>query len=249
MSCESIRFLQGTGRFLVVAGAHTSLVTVHPGTQKDDPLSFEKYLYQQGYLGVAGVDEAGRGPLAGPVVAACVVLPLADESCLQYRDSKVLSAARREQLHTTLLGSDAQWGVGLAEPGEIEEINIHQASLLAMKRAVLSCQDAGNTAIDFLLIDGKFTVPLAVAQQPLVKGESKSASIAAASILAKVTRDQLMAEYHHQYPQYNFIRNQGYPTREHKRAIRLHGPCPIHRKTYKGVREFSTDCPKNLVDD
>ena len=200
-----------------------------------DTFFFETRLRARGHALVAGVDEAGRGPLAGPVVAGCVVLePEGDHSC--YRDSKKLGPGRREELFQRLHESDALTGVGIVSPREIEELNILQAALEAMRRAVLDCLDGGLP--DFLLVDGTFTVPLAVAQQPLVKGESRSASIAAASIIAKVTRDRIMAEAHHRFPQYNFRKNQGYPTREHREAIRIHGPCPLHRRTFKGVREF-----------
>lgn len=192
---------------------------------------------------VAGVDEAGRGPLAGPVVAACVVLP---QDCVShpFRDSKKLTRRQREQLFALLHSNGARIGIGLADPREIEELNILQASLLAMQRAVLACTEAdGRTAPDYLLVDGTFQVPSAVQQRTLVKGESKSASIAAASIIAKVTRDRLMAEAHCRYPQYGFHRHQGYPTREHREAIRMHGPCPLHRRTFRGVAEYVLSSP------
>ncbi|WP_084456222.1 ribonuclease HII [Desulfogranum mediterraneum] len=206
-----------------------------------DSCRYEKVLYQHGASGVGGVDEAGRGPLAGPVVAACVVLA-PDIPTDWYKDSKVLSPARREKLYGLLLDSPSSIGVGVVEALEIEQLNIHRASLEAMKRAVTGCAGYQESAgIDFLLVDGKFTIPMPLAQHALIKGESKSASIAAASIVAKVSRDRLMRDYHQQYPQYNFIKNQGYPTREHRDALRRFGPCPIHRKTYKGVREFCVD--------
>lgn len=198
-----------------------------------DTFALERQLMKSGYLRVAGIDEAGRGPLAGPVVAACVILP---PGCPYgaYLDSKQLAAARRQELHDELRGNGAIVGVGVVSEAEIDRINILQASLLAMKRSTagLPCRP------DFLLVDGKFPVPVTIPQQPLVKGESKSASIAAASIIAKVTRDAMMAEYHRQFPVYNFKKNKGYPTAEHRRAIREHGPCAIHRRSFKGVREF-----------
>lgn len=206
-----------------------------------DPYYFEKTLHDLGFQAVGGVDEAGRGPLAGPVVAACVVLPLHSTSD-PYQDSKQLSASRREYLYNKLLESKIPVGIGIVDPREIEQLNILQASLLAMKKAVLACNDAlAGRKIDFLLVDGKFKVPLPLDQQPLVKGESRSRSIAAGSIVAKVTRDRLMADYHREYPAYNFLQNQGYPTAEHRKAIETFGPCPIHRRTFKGVREF---CPE-----
>lgn len=205
--------------------------------KRPDNFYFERNLKQQGFSVVAGVDEAGRGPLAGPVVAGAVILSPDDEFSL-YIDSKKLSPARRETLFSRLTRSSARTGVGVCTAREIEEINILQASLLAMKRAVEDCLADGKGELDFLLVDGKFTVPLAVPQQALVRGESKSASIAAASIIAKVNRDRLMADAHKQYPQYNFLKNQGYPTKEHRQALAEFGPCVLHRRTFKGVREY-----------
>ena len=182
---------------------------------------------------VAGLDEVGRGPLAGPVIAACVVLP---ESCdfKQFKDSKQLTHKQRLQLFARLEEMGAVMGLGLVTEQEIDRINILQASLLAMKKALQSL----TVVPDYLLVDGKFPVPVLTPQQTLIKGESKSASIAAASIVAKITRDQLMADYHHQYPAYNFLKNQGYPTAEHRRALAEFGPCLIHRRSFKGVKEF-----------
>lgn len=198
----------------------------------------ERNLATQGFSAVAGVDEAGRGPLAGPVVAGCVLLPPEiDHSRLI--DSKKLTARQREKLYGILHASKAHIGVGIASAREIEKINILQASLKAMERAVRNCLP--DSLPDFLLVDGTFSVPLNIPQQTLVKGESKSASVAAASIIAKVTRDQLMAKAHERFPQYNFLKNQGYPTREHRLAIQELGPCEYHRRTFKGVREFAND--------
>jgi ribonuclease HII len=202
--------------------------------QEGGTFFYEQSLRQQGFCSPAGLDEAGRGPLAGPVVAGCVILsPACDFS--RYQDSKKLTAARREQLYAELRASDAVIGVGMASAEEIDQINILQASLLAMQRAAADCA----VSPDFLLVDGKFKVhDIELPQLALIKGESKSASIAAASIVAKVVRDQLMAEYHAKYPQYNFLQHKGYPTKAHRAALAKHGPSPIHRKTFKGVREF-----------
>lgn len=204
----------------------------------EDTFRFERCLYGQGYSTVAGLDEAGRGPLAGPVVAACVVVSRDCDYTL-FKDSKKLTSRRRTILFDLLHTNGALIGIGLAGPREIEQINILQASLLAMKRAMIDCTGKNNGASpDYLLVDGKFPVPSEVKQQTLIKGESKSASIAAASIIAKVTRDRLMAEYHRQYPQYGFLRHQGYPTKEHRSAISRYGPSPLHRRTFRGVTEF-----------
>ncbi len=198
-----------------------------------DTFSYERQLAGKGVLCIAGVDEAGRGPLAGPVVAGAVVLP---DQCdyTVFKDSKKLTAKKREQLFLLLQQLSIPYGVGIASPAEIEEINILQASLLAMKRAVLALPNMP----DYLLVDGKFSVPLDLPQQPLIKGESKSASIAAASIVAKVTRDRLMLDYHEQFPQYNFKQHKGYPTKEHKALLVEFGPCEIHRNTFSGVKEL-----------
>ncbi|MDU9050706.1 MAG: ribonuclease HII [Candidatus Electrothrix sp. Rat3] len=208
-----------------------------PSNPDGDTFAHERSLKKQGLLHVAGVDEAGRGPLAGPVIAGCVIF-LSEPQAQQYRDSKKLTAKQRDRLYAMLHASDAIIGVGITEPAEIDQINILQASLLAMQRAVQDCGKNGKLSPDFLLVDGTFKVPLELPQQPLTKGESKSASIAAASIIAKVTRDRLMAEYHLQYPQYNFQQHKGYPTKAHRAAIAEFGPSPLHRKTFKGVREF-----------
>jgi ribonuclease HII len=203
------------------------------GFREKDSFSFERQLCGQGFTAVAGTDEAGRGPLAGPVVAACVVLPAGCDFTL-FRDSKKTSAAERVRLYDLLIDIGADIGVGIGTVEAIAEINILQASLLAMKKSVEAL--AGKP--DFLLVDGKFPVPIFMPQKSLVGGESRSASIAAASIVAKEERDCLMRKYHRQYPQYNFARHKGYPTAEHRRLIIEHGPCAIHRRTFKGVREY-----------
>lgn len=206
-------------------------------TPSPDTFHYERTLIRAGYPLVAGVDEAGRGPLAGPVVAGCVILP---DDCRYslFKDSKVLTAAKRQSLYAYLHECGARIGYAVVAPDEIDRINILQASLQAMARAVAQLAEQEEHGPDFLLVDGTFPTPVELPQQTLIKGESKSASIAAASIVAKVVRDQLMAEYHQQFSAYDFARNKGYPTREHRRAIERHGPCSIHRKTFKGVREF-----------
>ncbi len=199
-----------------------------------DNYCLERFLYSQGYACVAGCDEAGRGPLAGPVVGACVVLPVACNHSL-FVDSKILTHRQRLELKNHLHELGACFGLGVVSERTIEAINILQASMLAMRRAV---ENLSGTVPDFLLIDGTFTLPLNTAQAPLIKGESKSSSIAAASILAKLERDRIMVECHHRFQAYNFQQNKGYPTREHRLAIEQNGICPIHRKTFKGVKEY-----------
>ncbi|MEQ9617980.1 MAG: ribonuclease HII [Deltaproteobacteria bacterium] len=178
----------------------------------------------------AGVDEAGRGPLAGPVVAAAVILP---EGCSieGIDDSKKLSHPRRKAVLEKITKTAVSVAVGIVEPEKIDEINILRASLIAMEIAVNNLV----TKPDFLLIDGNQRISLLIPQETIIKGDSRCSSIAAASILAKVTRDSIMEEYDNLYPEYNFRSHKGYPTREHFEAIRKYGPCPIHRKTFRGV--------------
>lgn len=203
---------------------------------EDDNFHFERELRSRGYSCIAGTDEVGRGPLAGPVVAACVSMPpTCDPS--PFLDSKKTSVNQRIHLAKLLCNNGAAIGIGVVSHQRIDTINILQASLLAMKLSIYN-HAAINTFPDFLLVDGKFEVPLELRQQALIKGESKSASIAAASIIAKLKRDEIMAALHHKYPQYNFVSNKGYPTQAHREAIARHGPCWAHRRTFKGVREF-----------
>jgi ribonuclease HII len=201
-----------------------------------DTYSLERGLKQKGYSWIAGLDEVGRGPLAGPVVAAAVILR-DDGDNSGFVDSKTINAEKRSRLYGELLNNGAIIGIGTVSEAEIDRLNILQASLLAMKKAVL----AMPAQPDFLLVDGNQAVPMTIPQQTLVKGESKSSSIAAASIVAKVVRDDLMDRYHLHYPQYNFQQNKGYPTLEHREAIRVYGPCSIHRQSFKGVREYLSD--------
>ena len=204
----------------------------HP--PEEDNFRIERDLYSCGFLNVAGCDEVGRGPLAGPVVAACVVLPR-DCNHSVFLDSKKLTHKKRLVLDCTLRRIGALIGIGQVSEKKIDEINILQASLLAMKLAVSDLNSRGK-GIDYLLVDGKFSVSLPIPQQTHIKGESKSGSIAAASIIAKVARDRFMVILHEKYPVYNFAQNKGYPTREHRQAILMHGPSPVHRYSFKGVK-------------
>ena len=198
-----------------------------------DLWDYETKAREKGYRLVAGADEAGRGPLAGPVVAAAVVLP-ADAFLQGLDDSKKLSPAKREELFPKIQTQAIAYGVAVVSPEVIDEINILQAALLAMKQAVEQLKPVP----DLLLIDGNQKINSTLDQWAIVKGDSKSLSIAAASVLAKVTRDHIMEDYHHLYPQYEFARHKGYGTRLHRDLIAEHGPCPIHRSTFKGVAEY-----------
>lgn len=200
----------------------------------EDNFCFERILYKKGFLRVAGTDEVGRGPLAGPVLAACVVLP-SDCNHKIFVDSKKISHKKRLELNQYLLAVGASVGIGLVSEKTIDEINILQASLLAMKLAV---ENVDLPCPDFILVDGKFTIPMSLPQEALIKGESRSASVAAASIAAKVARDEIMTNLHDCYPDYNFIKNKGYPTKEHRDALARLGPTPCHRQTFNGVRQY-----------
>ncbi len=176
---------------------------------------------------ICGIDEAGRGPLAGPVVAGAVILPK-DAQILYLNDSKQLSAKRREMLYDEIVEKAVSWGIGLSTAERIDEINILQATYEAMRMAI----DKLSVRPDVLLVDA-VTIPEAdIPQVPIVKGDAKSVSIAAASILAKVTRDRMMLDYDRQYPGYDFASNKGYGTKAHIEALKRLGPCPIHRKTF-----------------
>ncbi|MDA3787083.1 MAG: ribonuclease HII [Desulfobacula sp.] len=197
---------------------------------------FEHKAKTHGYIKIAGVDEAGRGPLAGPVVSAAVILPH-DFACIGINDSKKLSEKKRNALFPIIMEQAIAVSTGISYHDEIDKINILQASLLSMKRAVENLSNPPDfLAPDFLLIDGNFTLDMDIEQSAIVKGDSRSISIAAASIIAKITRDAIMKELHELYPQYNFIQHKGYPTKAHKEAILKYGPCPVHRRTFKGVK-------------
>lgn len=192
-------------------------------------LNYEKEIWAKGRI-PAGVDEAGRGPLAGPVVAAAVVLP-DDCEIKGLDDSKKISHSRRKIIFEEIKSVAISYAIGIVEPEEIDRINILRAALLAMEISVKKL----TTKPDHLLIDGNQRTSLLLMQETIVKGDSKSCSIAAASIMAKVTRDSIMEDYHLVYPEYNFKGHKGYPTKEHYDAIKKHGPCPIHRKSFRGV--------------
>ena len=195
--------------------------------------AFERAARENGYAAVAGLDEAGRGPLAGPVVSAAVILP---ESfpVAGIRDSKTVRPKKWEQLFDAIHAHAIAVGVGIVSPADIDRMNILQASLWSMGLAV----DQLSVRPDFLLIDGIFPISSDLPQKAIPKGDRLSISIAAASIVAKVTRDRIMDSYAATYPEFAFSKHKGYPTKAHKEAIRRHGCCPIHRMTFKGVREY-----------
>jgi len=208
--------------------------------------SIEEKLWAHGYKLIAGVDEAGRGPLAGPVVAAAVILQnitqtfrSADVKDLIYEinDSKKLSPKKRELLFKEIREKAVGIGIGTANHKEIDKINILQATLLAMRRAIENLKKKP----DYVIVDGK-ELPLfsnsPIPQTAIIRGDSKCPSIAAASIIAKVTRDRLMRELSSQYPQYKFEKHKGYPTKEHIRVLEELGPCKIHRWSFRPVKEL-----------
>ena len=184
---------------------------------------YEQYTY------ICGIDEAGRGPLAGPVVARAVILPR-DCEILHLNDSKKLSAARREELYDEIMEKAVSVGVGMASPARIDEINILQATYEAMRQAV----DSLSTEPELLLNDAVTIPEMTIPQVPIIKGDAKSVSIAAASIIAKVTRDRLMIQYDDILPGYGFAQNKGYGSKEHIEALKSLGPTPIHRHSFIG---------------
>lgn len=201
--------------------------------------SEEKKYWKKGLI-VSATDEVGRGPLAGPVLAVAVtidrkILKYLDDPLFQYvRDSKKLTEKKRIEVYNFLIKNKfINWGIGKIEVPTIDKINIYEASRLAMKKAVLNlCNKIGE--IDFLIIDGKnMLLDLDISQKAMVKADEKVFSCSAASILAKVTRDNLMYRYHLKYPQYHFDKHKGYGTKLHKEMIKKYGPCLIHRKSFR----------------
>lgn len=202
-------------------------------TKTVDTLSFEKTAHSSGFMSVAGIDEAGRGPLAGPVIAAAVILP-ARLIIDGVDDSKKLTPDKRERLFEIIMKKSLSIGVGIVNPAEIDRINILQAT----RRAMLDAVNNLSTQPDYLLIDGINTIDSSIPQKTIKKGDSLSLSIAAASIIAKVSRDRLMVEMDSKYPGYGFAGHKGYGSAAHLDAIRRIGPSPIHRLTFGGVKEY-----------
>jgi len=202
-------------------------------------LKMEKELFNKGFKRICSVDEAGRGPLAGPVIAACVVVSpdfQVEDELLLVNDSKKLNLSKRLMLYD-IITKNFEFGVGSCDHDTIDRINIFQATFLAMKKAI----SAIKTPVEFVLVDGKFCIPnCSLKQQAVIRGDATVFSLAAASIIAKVTRDKLMYEAHKKYPQYGFDKHKGYGTALHLAKLKEHGSCPIHRKSFAPVKLCST---------
>ena len=209
-------------------------------------LKEEKKLWGKGFKRVAGLDEAGRGPLAGPVIAAVVMVKISNfrlpiskfqppKDLKKVNDSKKLTAKKREELYKILIKNPfIEWGIGKVSEKVIDKINIFQATKLAMQKAI------NNLKIkpDFLILDGNFKINSRISQKPIIKADQKVFSCSAASIIAKVTRDRIMEKYHKKYPKYGFKKHKGYPTEFHFKMLKKHGPCKIHRKTFWPVFKY-----------
>jgi len=195
-------------------------------------IAIERELIANGFAVICGCDEAGRGPLAGPVVGAAVLFTDCDTlwSC---RDSKAISESVRESLFSKI-STDLEFAFTVVDAERIDEVNIRVASLEAMETSVRKL----GTSPNVIYVDGRDRLPGLVQSRALIKGDARMATISAASIVAKVTRDRLMREFAEQYPEYGFEKHFGYPTAEHRAALTKYGPCPIHRKTFRGVREL-----------
>lgn len=200
-----------------------------------DPEAFERHARERGFQLIAGIDEAGRGPLAGPVVAAAVIFPEKVEID-HLDDSKKLSPKRREQLFGTIYQQAISVGIGIVDPIEIDRINILQAALLSMAMAVENL----NPRPGYLLVDGTFPIQSALPQKCIKQGDSRCVSIAAASVVAKVTRDGIMKRYDDEFPEFGFGKHKGYGTKAHCEAIQAFGCCRIHRKTFGPVKRYVT---------
>lgn len=201
----------------------------------------EKRLWKKGYKWVAGIDEAGRGPLAGPVFAAAVLVLEKDfkkaKKIDSVRDSKKLKEAKREEVFSDLIKSkEIKWGIGMVSEKVIDRINILQATKLAMVKAVKDLEKKNGVKVDFIILDGKMRIDIDIEQKSIVKADDKVFSVSAASIIAKVSRDNLMENYDKKYPKYNFKKHKGYGTGEHLKMIKKYGICEIHRKTFAPIK-------------
>ena len=217
----------------LVSSAQKKLTLLEKEKERLEGLKVYEKKYDS-YGAICGVDEAGRGPLAGPVVAGAVILP-GDCDILYINDSKKLSEKKREELYDVIAGRARAWAVGIVLPERIDEINILQATYEAMRQAI-----GKLTLMPKLLLNDAVTIPgVDIPQVPIIKGDAKSISIGAASIMAKVTRDRIMREYDSIFPQYGFAENKGYGSPAHLEALRKYGPTPIHRKSF--IKNFVTD--------
>ena len=198
----------------------------------------EKHIFNQGVTALGAIDEAGRGPLAGPVVAVCVICGpdfVQNKDHELIKDSKKISPKKREMLYQLITESFSEIGIGICDHDTVDRINILQASFLAMKKAI-GCL---RVKPEYVILDGKFPIPnFTTKQQPIIQGDSQVFSIAAASIVAKVVRDRIMCEQHEKYPAYNFDKHKGYGTKLHMEKLEQFGPCPIHRKSFNPVKSL-----------
>ncbi|MCY7174035.1 ribonuclease HII [Streptococcus gallolyticus subsp. gallolyticus] len=201
----------------------------------ENMLRYEKELYQQGYQAIAGIDEVGRGPLAGPVITACVILP---KNCKikHLNDSKKIPKNHHEEIYQEILARALGIGIGIVDNNVIDQINIYEATKVGMLQAINQLKGV-VTKPDYLLIDAMH-LETSIPQQSLIKGDANSLSIAAASIVAKVTRDRMMADYANDYPGYAFEKNVGYGTKEHLEGLKKYGITPIHRKTFEPIKSM-----------
>ncbi len=212
---------------------------------QQDFLFYERQVKSEGYKKIAGLDEAGRGPLAGPVLAAAVVLP-DDFEPEGIADSKALTPEDRDEAFCRIICQAEALGIGVVGPKEIDDINILRATHKAMKAALeeldVSIRKAQGVAFDFVLLDGLPVPGLPTPSLAIVKGDAKSLSIMAASIVAKVTRDRIMCELDREYPEYGFAQHKGYCTKQHLEALQRYGPCPVHRRSFAPVAERLAQC-------
>lgn len=210
----------------LIEQCHKKEAALETEKQRTEAMKYYEHKYE--HLGwLCGIDEVGRGPLAGPVVAAAVILPT-DSQILYLNDSKKLTAAKREELYEVIMREAVAVGLGMADPERIDQINILQATYEAMREAV-----GKLSVMPQLLLNDAVTIPeIQIPQVPIIKGDAKSVSIAAASIVAKVTRDRMMEEYDKVFPEYGFASNKGYGAQVHIEALKKYGPCPIHRRTF-----------------
>jgi len=199
----------------------------------------EKKLWQQGFKYVVGLDEAGRGPLAGPVVAAAVLIKYDVKNLMKgINDSKKLSSKKREDFYNIITANpNIEWGIGIVSEKVIDKINILEATKMAMEIALQQVQDKQKP--DFLILDGNFKINSYIPQKSIIAGDQKVISISAAGIIAKVARDRIMEKYAKKYPKYKFDKHKGYCTELHIKMLKKFGICPIHRKSFQPVREMS----------